>query len=261
MTRTLFDIRTSAGRYMFAAGLIAVGALGLWSADFMAGQSVPASLPYRSILAQLAGGYILITGAALAFRRTAPASAAAIVAYFIVLVMGVMDGAELVAQWKVYGEYESAAEQFALASAALVLFAETAPVDARLSGQLKRAGQITFGICAIIFGGAHFAYMNLTAPLVPKWLPPSQVFWGYATGFAHIIAGLAILTGFRGRLAAILLTIMYASFQPLVHIPMLMANPSSHFEWCENAINLALVGAAWVMADSFRKPQADIPEV
>jgi uncharacterized membrane protein YphA (DoxX/SURF4 family) len=102
----------------------------------------------------------------------------------------------------------------------------------------------------VLFGGAHFFYMNLTAPLVPKWLPPSGEFWGYATGVAHIAAGVAILTGIRARLAAILLTIMYAAFTPLVHLPMLVANTSSHWIWSENVLNLILTGIAWVVADS-----------
>ena len=55
----------------------------------------------------------------------------------------------------------------------------------------------------------------------------------------------------QARLAAILLTIMFALFTPLVHIPTLFANPSNHFFWTENAENLALTGAAWVVADSF----------
>jgi len=113
-------------------------------------------------------------------------------------------------------------------------------------------GQFAFGVCALLFGGAHFFYMNLTVPLVPKWLPPSQEFWAYATGFAHIAAGIAILTGVQARLAAVLLTIMYASFTPLVHLPMLLADPSSHWIWSENALNLTLVGAAWVVADSLQ---------
>ena len=96
--------------------------------------------------------------------------------------------------------------------------------------------------------------MNLTAPLVPKWLPPSQEFWGYATGVGHIAAGVAILTGVQARLAAILLTAMYASFTPLVHIPMLLADQSKQFIWSENALNLVLVGVAWVVADSLSKP-------
>jgi hypothetical protein len=97
--------------------------------------------------------------------------------------------------------------------------------------------------------------MNLTVPLVPKWLPPSQEFWAYATGIGHIAAGVAILTGVQARLAAILLTVMFASFTPLVHVPMLLADPSSHFmNWTENALNLALTGAAWVVADSLARP-------
>jgi len=43
---------------------------------------------------------------------------------------------------------------------------------------------------------------------------------------------------------------MYASFTVMVHVPMLLASASSHWIWAENALNLALIGAAWVVADS-----------
>ena len=107
----------------------------------------------------------------------------------------------------------------------------------------------------LLFGGAHFFYMNRTAPLVPKWLPPTQAFWAVATGIGHIAAGVAILAGVQARLAAILLTVMYASFTPLVHAPMLLADPSSQMIWSENALNLALIGTAWVVADSLARPR------
>jgi hypothetical protein len=62
--------------------------------------------------------------------------------------------------------------------------------------------------------------------------------------------------GGLGRLAAILLTVMYASFTQLVHAPMLLADPASRGIWSENALNLALVSAAWVVADSLaRRPR------
>jgi uncharacterized membrane protein YphA (DoxX/SURF4 family) len=86
--------------------------------------------------------------------------------------------------------------------------------------------------------------------LGPKWLPPTQEVWAYATGVGHIAAGVAILTGVQARLAAILLTAMFAPFTPLVHAPMLLADPSGYMNWTENALNLALIGAAWVVADS-----------
>jgi hypothetical protein len=93
-------------------------------------------------------------------------------------------------------------------------------------------------------------YRSLTAPLVPRWLPPSQEFWGYATGVAHIAAGVAIATGVQARLAAVLLTVMYAAFTPLVLAPLLLADPSNLGAWAENAVSLALTGVAWVVADS-----------
>jgi uncharacterized membrane protein YphA (DoxX/SURF4 family) len=102
----------------------------------------------------------------------------------------------------------------------------------------------------LVWGGAHFVYMNLTAPLVPKWLPPSQVFWGYATGVCFIAAGLAILTGVQARLAAVLLTVMIACLGLLANDRILLSGLSSHFNWSESALNLTLAGVAWVLADS-----------
>ena len=68
----------------------------------------------------------------------------------------------------------------------------------------------------------------------------------------HIAAGVAILTGVQARLAAILLTVMFASFSVLVHVPMVLATPSN-WVWNENAVNIALIGAAWVVADSLAR--------
>jgi uncharacterized membrane protein len=136
---------------------------------------------------------------------------------------------------------------------ALIIYANSAGIDAALAVRLTRLGQLTFGVCAMVFGGAHFVYMNLTAPLVPKWLPPTQQFWGYLTGVGFIAAGIAILTGVRSRLAAILLTVMLASFGLLANGPVLLADHSSHWNWSESAVNLAVVGSAWVLANSLTR--------
>lgn len=241
---------TAYGKYVLALGVMALGALTLTWGDFVNGQPVPATLPYRTILAYLAGAFIFISAAAILWRRTTAWGAAAIAAYFAVIIVILMDGPGLIAQFKVYGVYEGVAIQLAIACGALIVFAANAAIDAALAARLTRITQLTFGVCALVFGGAHFVYLTLTTPFVPAWLPPSQTFWACATGVAHILAGIAILTGFQARLAAILLTIMFAAFQPLVHIPMLLADPASHFEWGENATNLALVGVAWVMAET-----------
>ena len=136
------------------------------------------------------------------------------------------------------------------------MYATTARIDAALAGRLKRVGQPAFGVCALIFGGAHFVYMQNTAPMVPKWLPPTQEFWGYATGIGFVAAGLAILTGVQARLAAILMTAMLVCFGLLANEPILLADHKSHWNWTESAVNLAVVGAAWVLADSLARPRS-----
>jgi uncharacterized membrane protein YphA (DoxX/SURF4 family) len=161
-----------------------------------------------------------------------------------------MNGRVVLAHYGEFGAYSGAAEQLAIAAGGLIVYAASAKIDAALAARLTRLGQLAFGVCALLFGGAHFFYTNLTAPLVPKWLPPAQEFWAYATGVGQITAGIAILTGVQARLAAILLTAMYASFTPLVHVPMLLADPTNHWIWAENALNLVLTGVAWVVADS-----------
>jgi uncharacterized membrane protein YphA (DoxX/SURF4 family) len=238
------------GWRVFGLSVAAMGAVNLALGDFDAGQPVPDNFPARPALAYAAALFLLVAGIAIARRRTASWGAAALTAYYTLVVVILMNGAVVLANYGVYGAYSTSAEMLAIAAAGLIVYAANASIDAALAKRLTRLAQLTFGVCALLFGGAHFFYLNLTVPLIPKWLPPSREFWAYATGVAHIAAGIAILTGVQARVAAILLTIMYASFTPLVHIPTLLADPSSHFNWTESALNLALVGAAWVVADS-----------
>jgi len=240
------------GARVFGVGIIALGMVCLVRGNFDPGQPVPKDFPARTALAYSVAAFMVVAGASMEWRRTMAWGAAALAGYYALVVVVLMNGRLVLAHYAEFGSYSGAAEQLALAAGALIVFAASARIDDAPAARLRRLGQRAFGICAVLFGAAHFFYMNLTAPLVPTWLPPSQEFWGYATGVAHIAAGMAILTGIQARLAAILLTAMYASFTPLVHIPMLLADPSSAATWSENALNLALAGAAWVVADSFR---------
>jgi uncharacterized membrane protein YphA (DoxX/SURF4 family) len=242
--------RTAFGRQIYGLGVMALASVCLVWGGFDAGQPVPKDFPGHTALAYAAAMFMLVSGAAVERRRTAAWGAAALTAYYTLIVVVLMNGRVVLAHYAEYGSYSGAAEQLAIATGALIVFAAGSKIDAVRAERLTRLGQAMFGVCAILFGGAHFFYLNLTVPLVPKWLPPSQEFWAYATGIGHIAAGIAILTGVQARLAAILLTAMYASFTLLVHGPMLLADPSSHWIWSENALNLALIGVAWVVADS-----------
>jgi uncharacterized membrane protein len=241
------------GSYVFGLGVIALAVLGVALGDFIPGQPLPKWVPDRTVLAYAAAAFMLVAGLGLEWRRTVAWAAGALCVYWGLIVVLLMDGRMIARNAATYGAYSNTAEQVAILAGALIVFAAHARIDPALARRLTRAGQIAFGVCAVLFGGAHFVYMNMTAPLVPKWLPPSPEFWGYATGVFHILGGLAILSGIRARLAAILLTVMYASWTPLVHIPLFLADPHSHGNWAENATNIVLTGAAWVVADSLAR--------
>jgi len=243
------------GWRVYGLGVMALGLVDLAFGNFDSGQPVPKDFPFRTVLAYAAAAFMVVAVAAIEWRRTVAWGAAALAIYYTFIVVILMNGRVALAHYAEFGAYSGIAYQLAVAAGALIIYASAAQIDAALAARLKRVGLLAFGVCALLFGGAHFVYMNMTAPLVPKWLPPSQEFWGYATGVAHIAAGVAILTGVQARLAAILSTAMYASFTPLVHIPMLLADPSKQFIWSENALNLVLVGVAWVVADSLSNPR------
>ena len=241
------------GWRVYGLGVMALGMVCLALGDFHPGQPVPKDFPDRTALAYAAAVFMLVAGAAVEWRRTTPWGAAALTAYYGLIVVILMNGSVALAHYAEFGTCSGIAEQLAIMAGGLIVYAARAKIDAARAARLTRLGQLAFGVCALLFGGAHFVYMNLTVPLVPKWLPPSQEFWAYATGVGHVAAGIAILTGVQARPAAIMLTAMFASFTPLVHVPMLLVDPSNHWLWSENAVNLALIGAAWVVADSLAR--------
>lgn len=241
------------GARVYGLGIIALALISLALGTFDPGQAVPKAFPDRTTLAYAAGVFMLVAGAAVEWRRTVAWGAATLTAYYGLVVVVLMDGRVVLRHAGEFIAYSNTAEQLAIAAGGLIVCAASARIGATLAARLTRAGQGAFGVCAILFGGAHFFYMSLTAPLVPAWLPPSQLFWGYATGAAQVAAGVAILTGVRASLAAILLTVMYAAFSALVHIPMLLADPRNPGIWSENATNLVLTGVAWAVADSLAR--------
>jgi uncharacterized membrane protein len=243
------------GWQVYGLGMMALGATTLAFGDFNPGQSVPAGFPGRTLFAYAAGVFMLVAGAAVEWRRTRTWAAAAIAVYYALFVILWMNGRLLPTSYASYGTYEETTLQLAIPLASLIIFAATFKIGRLLAARLLRVARIAFGICALVWGGAHFVYMNMTAPLVPKWLPPSQIFWGYFTGICFVAAGLALLTGVKARLAAVLLTLMIAGFGVLANGLALLAQPN-HYNWTECALNLALVGAAWVLADSLRRPVA-----
>lgn len=226
---------------LFAFGALLLGAVGIWFHEFaLQWQAVPAGIPMREPLAYLSGALLLAGGAAM-FTRRYERSGALLLAVFYGLWVVAFHLPKAFASFRHIGAWNAPAEITYLAMGAVALLSVHA-VGMRRT--LAAVARVLAGVSAIVFGCAHFNYIDFTASFVPAWIPPSQVFWAWATGAGHLAAGLALVTGIRARLGVTLHAVMMGSFVLLVHAPRVAASPEKHEEWIMLAISSGLTGAA-----------------
>jgi len=235
------------GVYVYAAGATALGVSGLVWRDFATNwQRVGPDVPYREALAIFVALYEIAAGVAIAWPRTRRAGAAMLtVLYAIFTLLWV---AQAVRVPRVYDGWGNVFEELSLTIAGMVAYAWASPQDsvwARRRAWISRG----YGICPISFGVDHFVYLSGAATFVPKWIPPGGMFWVVTTAVCFLLAAAAILSGILAGLAARLLTAMIAGFEILIWLPRFVGAPHMHFMWAANSVSLALVGAAWVVAD------------
>ena len=137
---------------------------------------------------------------------------------------------------------------FSMFCGAIALFAASEPNAARARAFGRVAG-IGLGVSTISFTLGQALLLRDTAGLVPKWIPPSQMFWAILTTIAFALAAIAILIHRQARLAIRLMTLMLALFGVLVWIPRVIAHPEAHFNWSECLLDFLITGASWMVAD------------
>ena len=247
------------GRLVYGLAGIALGVIGLVWRDFAAvWQPIEnlGAVTHREALACVFAVGLLSAGAATMWRRTARAGLLALAALHFISALGWVP--RIIGYPGIYGTWNGFFEQFSLVAAGIVGYVSLAPRTSAWTTRTVQIGCFLYGICAVSFGVGHFTAIAEAAGMVPKWLPPGQQFWAWATGAFHLLAGIAILTGIQAALASRLLTAMMLGFGALVWAPALFAKPGDHVTWAGNAINLALAGAAWVIADSISRRRKQI---
>jgi uncharacterized membrane protein YphA (DoxX/SURF4 family) len=226
---------------VFALGAILLGAVGIYFHEFaMQWQPVPAGIGMRTPLAYLAGAVLIIGGVLLLVPRLERA-AALLLTVFIGLWMLALNIPVALASPSHIGAWNSPAEIAFMTAGPLALYASGIGGSARPVVLL--VARVLAGTSAIVFGFAHFNYIDFTASMVPGWIP-YKTFWAWATGAGHLATGLALVSGFKSRLAAGCEAAMMGSFVVLLHLPRVIAAPDSHVEWIMLGVSSMLSGAA-----------------
>ncbi|RJE75142.1 DoxX family membrane protein [Reichenbachiella sp. MSK19-1] len=114
---------------------------------------------------------------------------------------------------------------------------------------LPTLGKFIYSIPMMIFGLFHFMGAKGMTGMIPSYIP-GGVFWVYLTGVALIAAGLGILIGKKGRLAAQLLGLMLVLFALMIHLP--GATSGDQAATAMFLKDIALGGGAWVLSGQLR---------
>ncbi len=245
--------RSSVGRHVFGLAALASGIITAAWPDYRGWDELRSVLNATDgpVFVYAAAAAQIVGGVAVNFRRTATAGAAVLAVVY--LVFAVLYVPRIVASPQIYDRWGNFFEQFSLAIGAAIVYARFSPAWAL--ERTIRLGRVLFAVCVVSFALEQAFYLDATAQLVPKWIPPSPVFWAVTTTVAFLLAAVALLTDLRSLLAARLLTAMIVLFGLLVWVPLIFAAPHSHTNWSEGAETFAIAGAAWVLADLLRELQ------
>ncbi len=236
---TVSALSLNLGRHVYGVAAMAFGLIILAWHDYN-GWHQPRYLVYAAAIALLFGG------AAIQFRGVAAKIGAAVLAaVYLVFALQCVPG--ILAAPRVYNSWGNFFEQFSLVAGAVIVYAH---LSTAWSPEMQnRIGSILVGICTASFTLEQAFYLQPTATLVPKWLPPSQMFWAVATTVFFALAAVALLTNRMALLTARLLTMMLVIFGLFVWIPLLLSDRHSHTNWSETAETFAIAGTAWILAD------------
>jgi len=251
------ETSTQPSRVAFAAALIGLGLLTFIYGDSSAlWEPIPKALPGRSVVIYLCGVIELAGGIGLLLRSSVLFACRVLVPFLLLWLVllklpGVLLHPAVVVRWEQFGETA------AILAGAWCLFAvyagtwEQRHLGFAVGDRGVRMARLLLIAALVMFGVSHFAYADLTASLVPRWMR-FPLGWAYLTGAANIAAAAGMLFAIYPRLAANLEAAMLWIFTLFVWVPRIVSVHSDQEIWAEFLVSAAIAAGVWLVADTYR---------
>ena len=244
-------------RAVFAGVLVGLGILGLvYGNSALIWEPIPKTLPGRPVVVSLCSVIELGVGIGLVLRRSVILACRVLLPFLLLWLAllrlpAVLRAPQVMVSWEAFGEIA------ATSAGAWCLFA--AHAGAWEQRHLKfavgesgiRAARLLLIAALPMIGLSHFAYPEMTASLVPRWMH-FPLAWTYLTGTGSLAAAAGMLFGIYPRLAARLEAAMLWIITLLVWVPRVASMPRDQGDWAEFFISCAIATGAWLVADTYR---------
>jgi uncharacterized membrane protein len=119
--------------------------------------------------------------------------------------------------------------------------------------RLVPIGRLLFALALLGLGAEHFLFATFVTGRPPEW--PGSVagewLWAYLSGAVVILAGIAILTGWKARKVAMLAGALIFLWAVLRHIPVVATDAPLTSSWTRAGKALMLFAGALAMAGTF----------
>lgn len=181
------------GRHVYGLGAAALGLIAFIWHDPNQWQQLLSlrNVPHREVLVYIAAAVQILGGIAIQWPKTARAGAITLGAVYLTFAL-LLTPAIAAKPQELY-RWLNCFYELSLFSAAVIVYASFRRTEPEGARRAARVGCIVFAICLVSFGVEQLVFLKRTASLVPKWIPPGQMFWTIATTIAFVLAALAIL--------------------------------------------------------------------
>lgn len=261
----MIQARVKLGIRLLGLGTVGAGVLDVIYGEFEAAhqpiQALGDHIPGVRVLAYLAGLWLIASGLAIQWPRTARLGAIG-----MAVIYGCFAAFQIPRLWIVppllgasvglyIGLVTGPCVPLVPVAAAVLVHASSSDAPER-RGRAVRLARYAFAFCSITFGAEHLANPGDVATMIPAWMPLTGWLWSIVTGVAFVLAGVAFALGDKlaaarrlDVLAARMLALMFLVFSALSLVPIVIAAPRDHVAWGSNFVNIAVIGATWLFAD------------